>query len=234
MGRLINTRYHCDSSVWWHEKFGELLAKYRLSMTEVELGTEEVEQEGIWLGKKPLTILFNAVAEFTGCRCWMQNDSVGLGVAAGGHKRSYHGKAATFFFGLKHDVEVAKYLFVLCSRAIDQELKVYKRLQQYLDEDPFWTRQAKTLDFRRSTAQGLAARLRQMAKAHQPDLKTSTGKALVPVRNAVLDKAMEERGINLKTVRTRRLGGSSQAGFGAPNASASIPASVRPRHRPRL
>lgn len=154
----------------------KLLAQYNMTLDEAELAANpfarHTERHEDPVGDR-LWKVADASAYLTGARFWTS--------AAGVWPREIN------FFGFDHEVEVARYMLEICAGAMRREhqrLKDerYPRVLKRAVEQPF-------LD-------GMADRLRQRIRDLKPP--EPTGKGLVVLRGALIDKAMNERGIALR------------------------------------
>ncbi len=97
---------------------------------------------------------------------------------------------ALLFFGPKHGTDVAHYLVVMLSRAIDTEWTNYSAKLRNADQ-----RRRYRASFVKAMAIRLAIRLRAMAETHAPKPVVSgatTGTDLVVVANTILEKRFAE------------------------------------------
>src|SRR5205085_7487368 len=96
-------------------KVAELLDRYDLSLTDVEIRTAQCEQRAYETRRRkriPLDDCIGAIANFCDCRVWRE--------------KSQSGNARYAFFGLRSDIEVAHYLSELIDNTIRSELGRYK------------------------------------------------------------------------------------------------------------
>src|SRR6266404_5447815 len=96
-------------------KVAELLDRYDLSLTDVEIRDTPCEQRDYETYRKkriPLDACVGAIANFCDCRVWRVKNQAG--------------EARYVFFGLRSDVEVAHYLTELIDTAVRSELGRYK------------------------------------------------------------------------------------------------------------
>lgn len=101
------------------EMISRLLQEYDLSMTEVEVKSQEFITEQIDIGgkvKKPIHDVVSSIAYFTDTKVYFT-------------KRM--GNYVYNFFGAKKDVEFAGYLFDLLSHAMDNEYAKYQKTSEY-------------------------------------------------------------------------------------------------------
>ena len=102
-------------------KVAELLDRYDLSLTDVEIRDAACEQREYETYRKkriPLDDCIGAVANFCDCRVWREKNQAG--------------DARYVFFGLRSDIEVAHYLTEVIDSAVRSELGRYKTTPGYL------------------------------------------------------------------------------------------------------
>src|SRR5580692_3191287 len=102
-------------------KVAELLDRYDLSLTDVEIRNAQCERREYETPRKkriPLDDCIGAIANFCDCRVWREKNPAG---------ESRH-----VFFGLRSDIEVAHYLTELIDTAVRSELGRYKTTREYL------------------------------------------------------------------------------------------------------
>src|SRR5258708_34625341 len=101
-------------------KVAELLDRYDLTLTEVELRAapcEQIAYETRHRKRMPLDECIGSVAEFCHCRVWRE--------------RNPGGQARYVFFGLPADIGAAHYLAELIDGAVRAELGRYKTSRPY-------------------------------------------------------------------------------------------------------
>ena len=101
-------------------KVAELLDRYDLSLTDVELRDAPCERRAYETHRKkriPLDDCIGAIADFCDCRVWREKNQAG--------------EARYVFFGLRSDIEVAHYLTELIDSAVRAELGRYKTTAGY-------------------------------------------------------------------------------------------------------
>src|SRR5690606_31905488 len=115
------------------------------------------------------------IASLCGVRTWGNGKGIDL--------------TAQVFFGLPHDVEVACYLAKICERAMKADVE--KASVEWM---LFPRRRSKLSDsFLNGMSQRLSERLRELSWARHK----ATGSALVPVKDALIEQAMADQGIEL-------------------------------------
>lgn len=164
-------------------KMGELMDRYGIESSETEI-REEKCITGIHGGERlkvhPSSWCAKAVAEYCDCRVW---------------HRTGTGKIA--FFGLPADVEVAVYLMQVIEGALNRGFKTFKRSPDYPLHDPFPKRTRNT--YMVAFTNRVNSRLHEMRAArHTEQLVTTTGTALMVVKQQVVAEQMEAAGIEIK------------------------------------
>lgn len=171
-------------------KVAELLDRYDLSMTDIELRDAPCERRAFETNRKkriPLDDCVGSIARFCDCRVWREKNPAG--------------EARYVFFGLKSDVEVAFYLTELIDTAVRTELGHYKNSADYRKLRHQDRHMANT-----SFALGMVASIADRFEAMKKDrdvVSRATGRDLVVVKAAVVDAEMEKLGLNLRTARRR-------------------------------
>src|SRR3981189_2667053 len=96
-------------------KVAELLDRYDLSLTDVEIRDAPCEQREYETYRKkriPLDACIGAIANFCDCRVWREKNPAG--------------ESRYVFFGLRSDIEVTHYLTELIDNTVRSELGRYK------------------------------------------------------------------------------------------------------------
>lgn len=166
-------------------KARELMDAYRLTMTDIEIQSEPVIQEEV---DRPNAIKYAAVdycgkgiEAYCGVRSWMRSKW--------DERRGRY--TVRVFIGLKPDVEMAHYLYVMIDGAIKSELAAFQRSRGYRDRGD-------TASFQLGMARRINARLHDMARELEPVAVTATGTALVLVKNAVVNQAYDALGLKFR------------------------------------
>ncbi|PVM90688.1 DUF7168 domain-containing protein [Caulobacter endophyticus] len=165
------------------EKLAVLLAEHNMELDEAEMRATPIDRftgsVGSEVGER-LPRIATAIGQLTGATSWRS--------LAGVYPVQIN------FFGLEHEVQVARYLLEICARALrdacerqNRDLALLRpiirraRMQAYLD--------------------GMADRLAERIRAMKPPAPTGTG--LVVLRNQLVDAALAEAGIQLQDMRRR-------------------------------
>jgi len=169
-------------------KVAELLDRYDLSLTDVEIRDAECEQREYETYRKkraPLDGCIGAIADFCDCRVWREKNQVR--------------EARYVFFGLRSDIEVAHYLTELIDNAVRSELGRYKisaGYRRFRHQD----RHMANSSFALGMVASIADKLKAM-KTERDAVNNSTGRDLVVLKASVVDAELQKLGSTLRTVR---------------------------------
>ncbi len=169
-------------------KVAELLDRYDLSLTDVEIREAPCEERiyETHLKKRiPLDECVGAIAAFCDCRVWREKNAAG--------------EARFVFFGLRSDVEVAHYLTELIDGAVRAELGRYKISADY-KRFRHQERHLANASFTLGMCASIADRLVAM-KAERDGVIQSSGRGLIVLKAAVIDTELEKLGLKLRTVQ---------------------------------
>ena len=196
-------------------KVAELLDRYDLSLTDVEIRDAPCEQREYETYRKkriPLDDCVGAIANFCDCRVWREKNQAG--------------EARYVFFGLRSDVEVAHYLTELIGNAVRSELGRYKMSAAYRfrHQDRHMANSSFTLGMVASIADKLTA-----MKTERDAVNNGTGRDLVVLKASVVDAELEKLDLKLRTVRraTRMVSPTAYEAGGAAGASLAINPGIR-------
>ena len=168
-------------------KVAELLDRYDLSLTDVEIRNGQCEQRHYETRRKkriPLDDCIGAIANFCDCRVWRE--------------KSHSGNARYVFFGLRSDIEVAHYLTELIDNAVRSELGRYKNsagYRRFRHQDRHVANSSFTLGMVASIADKLTA-----MKRERDAVKNGTGRDLVVLKASVVDAELAKLDLKLRTV----------------------------------
>jgi hypothetical protein len=197
-------------------KVAELLDRYDLSLTDVDIrdaGCERLEYETRHKKRVPLEDCIGAVASFCDCRVWRE--------------RSRTGDPRYVFFGLRSDIEAARYLTELIDLAVRSELGHYKtsrEYQQFRHQDRHLANASFTLGMVTSIAEKLTT-----MKAGRDQANNDAGRHLVVLKSAVVDAELDRLDLKLETVRRPTRMVSPDAFHAGGTAGASM--TITPRGR---
>jgi hypothetical protein len=168
-------------------KVAELLDRYDLSLTDVEIRHAQCEQRAYETRHRkriPLDDCIGAVANFCDCRVWRE--------------KSQSGNARYVFFGLRSDIEVAHYLSELIDSTIRSELGRYKispAYRRFRHQD----RHMVNASFNLGMVASFADKLRAM-KQERDAVNDGSGRNLVVLKASVVDAELERLDLKLRTV----------------------------------
>jgi hypothetical protein len=166
-------------------KVAELLDRYDLSLSDVEIRDEQCEQLAFetWRKKRiPLDGCVGAVADFCDCRVWREKNALGA--------------FRYVFFGLRADVAVAHYLTDLIDTAVRGEqgrFKTSRAYQRFRHNE----RHLANASFAMGMIASIAAKLTRM-KAARNETNRSTGRDLVVVKASVVDAELARLDLDLR------------------------------------
>lgn len=173
-----------DEAVSAADMAAKLLEKYNMTVDEAELRrspfTKHREEHDDEVGRR-LWKVAKGISHLTDTQSW-SND---------------HGKFPYWvtFFGLEHEVEIARYLLAICARAMRQEQQRLKRIYGLLNPNRQRLKINPFLD-------GMADSLYERIKALKPAQPTGTG--LVVLKAELVTKAMGDAGIKLRKLRAHK------------------------------
>ena len=175
------------------EKVAELLDRYGLSLSELDLKQQACEGASIETERRragPVDDCVPAVAAFFDCRVWGE--------------KSASGRLRYVFFGLPADVTAARYLYDLVEHAFETEATRFRAGPSY-QEAPSGLRRTLTNSFQIGLGRGITAKLHRLREAREPALRTSTGRDLVVAKADVVDAELAKLGLHLRA-RSRSTG----------------------------
>jgi len=192
------------------EKVAELLDRYGLSLSELDLKQQACEGAAVETGRRrvgPVDDCVPAVAAFFDCRAWGE--------------KSASGTLRHVFFGLPADVAAARYLYELVERAFETETARFRAGDTYAAM-PTRVRRTATNSFGIGLARGIAAKLRTLREAREAALRGSSGRDLVVAKAGVVDAELDKLGLRFRArkgtagrrVLTRAFEQGHEAGLG--------------------
>src|ERR1700720_2291331 len=174
-------------------KVAELLDRYDLSLTDVEIRDAPCEQREYETYRKkriPLDACIGAIANFCDCRAWREKNQAG--------------EARYVFFGLRSDVEVAHYLTELIDNAVRSELGRYKTsagYRRFRHQDRHVANSSFTLGMVASIADKLTAMTRERDAVNRDAVNNGTRRDLVILKASGVDAELEKLDLKLRTLR---------------------------------
>ena len=186
-------------------KAGELMDFYNINITDVEIRDSKckhlkIELDTVIGGRLDACIV--SIGKFCDCKTWFTR-----GI------KKYKGpitRGGTYnFFGLEQDVEVAIYLYKILDRAIDIELKAFKKTPAYTN---CHRKKAATKSFSTAFAIRIYRRLNEMKKVRDEELvkkeaeiRGNTGTALLIIKQDHIEAEFEsELGFTLTKRKVSR------------------------------
>lgn len=174
------------------EKVAELLDRYGLSLSELDLRKQKCEGIGVETGRKrrsPIDDCIGTVAAFFECKVWAETN--------------HDGTIRYIFFGMPGDVQASAYLYDLIVQAFASETATFRRGEFYgsLDSGP---RRSATNSFHIGLAHGIIDKLQALRAARDAARDQSGGRALVPVKRSIVDEELERLGLSLRSVQAPR------------------------------
>ena len=197
-------------------KVAELLDRYDLSLTDVELREALCERRAYETYRKkriPLEDCIGAIARFCDCRVWREKNA--------------EGEVCYVFFGLGADVEVALYLTDLIDGAVRAELGRYKNSAEYR-RFRHQQRHLANTSFTLGMVASIAERLIAM-KAARDETTRNGGRDLVLVKTTIVDSELEKLNLKLRTARraSRMVSGAAYDAGGQAGAATAINPGIR-------
>ena len=197
-------------------KVAELLDRYDLSLTDIEIRDAPCEQREYETYRKkriPLDACIGAIANFCDCRFWREKNQAG--------------DARYVFFGLRSDIEVAHYLTELIDNAVRSELGRYKisaGYRRFRHQDRHVVNSSFTLGMVASIADKLV-----VMKRERDAVNSGSGRDLVFLKTSVVDAELGKLDLKLRTVRrtTRMVAPAAYEAGGAAGASLAINPGIR-------
>lgn len=164
-------------------KAAELMDRYTLSMSDIEIRQEKAVQHKATDKRHPADNCVGAIAALCSCRAWFR----------GGRP---------VFFGMATDVEVAKFLMDLIRNALESEFRAYMRTtERPVDRygSPIHGRSLRA-SFMYAMSWRISARLREMVKARETSHHgAGSGRDLVAVKNEAVESQYADLGLKLRS-----------------------------------
>ncbi len=167
------------------EKVAELLDRYGLSLSAIDLRHEICQGIGIDTGRRrlgPIDDCVPSIAMFFDCRAWTE--------------KAQSAAIRHVFFGLRADVEAARYLYELVELAFSTETALFTRGELYAELDSGERRSA-TNSFRIGLGRGIATKLHSLRQEREAALRSS-GRDLVPIKAAAVDDELARLGLRFR------------------------------------
>lgn len=168
------------------EKVAELLDRYGLSLSELDLRQQNCEGIGIETDRKrrgPIDDCMGTIAAFFDCRVWCETSE--------GATLRY------IFFGLPADVQAAVYLHDLIALAFATETAAFQATEIYRSTHSSRRRSA-TNSFQVGLARGIIRKLDTLRQARDVAGGSTNGRALVPIKESLIDAEMDRLGLSFR------------------------------------
>lgn len=173
-------------------KVAELLDRYGLSLSEIELRRQVCEGIGIDTERRRRGAFDSCVpgiAGFCDCKVWTETTATG--------------SIRYIFFGLPADVEAAHFLYDLIDVTFTTETTQFKTGAIYGRLDPDERRKAVN-SFQIGLSHGIVTKLKTMKAERDAANKTSSGRDLVPLKTSVIDDELTKLGLSFQAKRRAR------------------------------
>jgi uncharacterized protein DUF2786 len=167
-------------------KVAELLDRYGLSLSEIEIKEQPCESVGIDTGRRrrgPFDECIPAIGDFCDCRVW--------GEDAPNRALRY------IFFGLPADVAAAHYLYDLIEATFETETAGFKSGEIYAGM-PSSERRTAANSFQTGLGVGLREKLALLKSQRTAATQASSGRDLVPLKASVIDEELEKLGLSFR------------------------------------
>jgi Protein of unknown function (DUF2786) len=174
------------------EKVAELLDRYGLNLSELDLRKQSCEGIGVETDRKrrgPIDDCIATIAAFFDCRVWAET--------------AEDATLRYIFFGLPADVQASVYLHDLIALAFVSETAAFQAGEFYRSADSGHRRSA-TNSFQIGLARGINQKLRTLRQARDVASVGSNGRALVPIKDSMIDDEMERLGLTFHRRATAR------------------------------
>ena len=168
-------------------KVSELLDRHDLTLDEVSVRRSDCEGVSVDTGRKrraPVDSCMPPIAAFCDCRVWTEEGGDGV--------------LRYLFFGLKADVEAARFLHELIEVTFDTESTAFRRGEIYQVLRGRDRRMALN-SFQIGLASGITSKLTALKAARHSASAKSTGFDLVAVKHAVVDEEIGRLGLHFTT-----------------------------------
>jgi hypothetical protein len=168
------------------EKVAELLDRYGLSLSELDLRRQSCEGIGVETDRKrrgPIDDCMGTIAAFFDCRVWCET--------------SEDATLRYIFFGLRADVQAAVYLHDLIALAFATETSAFQAAEIYRSTHSSRRRSA-TNSFQVGLARGIIRKLDTLRQARDVAGGSTNGRALVPIKESIIEAEMDRLGLSLR------------------------------------
>ena len=168
------------------EKVAELLDRYGLSLSELDLQQQACEGVRVETTRRrvgPVDDCVPGIAAFFDCRVWGE--------------KSASGALRYVFFGLPADVAAARYLYELVEQAFETETARFRAGETYTSSHTRMRRTA-TNSFQVGLARGITAKLQRLRDAREAAMRDTSGRDLVIAKAGVVEAELAKLGLHLR------------------------------------
>ena len=168
------------------EKVAELLDRHGLSLSELDLRRQSCEGIGVETDRKrrgPIDDCMGTIAAFFDCRVWGET--------------SEDATLRYIFFGLPAYVQAAVYLHDLIALTFATETAAFQATEIYRSTHSSRRRSA-TNSFQVGLARGIIRKLDTLRQARDVAGGSTNGRALVPIKESIIDEEMDRLGLSFR------------------------------------
>jgi len=168
------------------EKVAELLDRYGLSLSELDLRRQSCEGIGVETDRKrrgPIDDCMGTIAAFFDCRVWCET--------------SEDATLRYIFFGLPADVQASVYLHDLIALAFATETSAFQATEIYRSTHSS-RRRSGTNSFQVGLARGIIRKLDTLRQARDVAGGSTNGRALVPIKESIIDAEIDRLALSLR------------------------------------
>ncbi|WP_158811754.1 DUF2786 domain-containing protein [Beijerinckia sp. L45] len=173
-------------------KVAELLDRYGLSLSEIDIRTQTCEGVGVDSNRKrvgPLDECLPSIAGFCDCKAWQEKTAADT--------------LRTVFFGLPADVAAAHYLYERVAAAFETETTIFQRSALYI-EILGVDRRGATTSFQVGLGHTISTKLAKLRATRDETVLSGSGRELVAVKHAVIDDDLAKLGLAFKSKPIKR------------------------------
>jgi hypothetical protein len=173
-------------------KVAELLDRYGVSLSEIDIRHQPCEGAGIDTGRRrrgAFDECVPSIAMFCDCKAWSEKTAAGA--------------IRYVFFGLKADVEAAHYLYDLIGVAFATETARFKSGAVHAEMGA-GERRGSVNSFQIGLGHGIRAKLKTMKAQRDARNRQSSGRDLVPLKASVIEEELSKLGLSFQAQGQRR------------------------------
>ncbi|MEO6945967.1 MAG: DUF2786 domain-containing protein [Nitrobacter sp.] len=172
-------------------KVAEMLDRYGLTLNEVNIRDELCEGVSVTTGRRrsaSVDSCVQTIATFCDCKAWGEKASETIGFV---------------FFGLKADVQAARFLYERIEQTFETETEAFRRRKLYLELASGERRMASN-SFQLGLANGINMKLMGLKAARQAAMAKTSGSDLVPLKASVVEDELEKLGMRFTSKTSGR------------------------------